>query len=817
MLDAVFMTIAVWKDIRFAVRQLRKSPGFTVLVLATLGLCIGANTAIYSVLDAVLLRPIPYPEPDRLALVVTVAGQSTEDSQTGALFEMVRDGAPGLDTAAYSDIVTGANFSGGGRLAVVRQQRVSAGFFRVLGVEPRSGREFTRAEDVPKGPALAVVSHEFWQRELGGNPAVVGKTILLRGEPHRVTGVMPRGFRSETPVDVWTPLGPSRQGEGAGENYQVVARLRPGVSWAEAGGQLTALSHFLVQMPGFPKSFPVFEERIVPYQDAVTGGMRSELLITWAAVLAVLLIGCVNVAGLLLARSGLRRREISTRLALGGSRWRIVRQLLAESLVLALGGCAVGIWAGGFSIDWLRHLGAQDFERWHTIELDGRVMLAMLGIAVLTSVLFGLFPALEMARLDIRAVLMESGRGIAGSRRHWPGNALVAGEVALSLVLLVSAGLLVRTLGYTSGLTPGFDTRNVIAAEASLQDRRYQTRQAIERLFTASLERIRKLPGVEGAGVALTLPYERPLNDGFRQLDGETGRHTMAEMVYLTPGYFETMRIPLLRGRAVLPRDKADAAPVIVVSESFARKYFHGTEAALGHHLEIEGAPREIVGVVGDVQQHSGLNGAGQPISMDPTVYLPVGQMPDLFLSGVHRWFSPKWTIRVHGAAGPLESQVQNAVAAVDPELPISHFKTMAEFEGRYTGGQRYLAGLFAVLAGLALLLSAIGIYGMISQTITQRQHEWGVRIALGATAKQTLAEAVTPGLQLAAMGICAGLLLARFAVRFLEHLLFGVHPGDPLTFLGTAAILLTVTAAASLAAALRILRMDPATTLRGD
>ncbi len=809
--------MAVWKDIRFGLRQLRKSPGFTAIVLATLGLCIGANTAIYSVLDAVLLRPIPYPEPDRLALVVTQAGRSTVDSQTGAFFEMIRDGAPGLDAAAYFDGITAANFAADGRLAVVRQQRVSAGFFRVLGVRARLGREFTRAEDVPIGPALAVVSHQFWQRELGSNPSIVGQTIMLRGEPYRVTGVMPRGFRAESPVDVWTPLRPSRQGEGAGENYTVVARLRPGVSWAEAEGQLTALSRFLMQMPGFPKTFPVFEERLVPYQDAVTGGMRSELLITWAAVLTVLLIGCANIAGLLLARSGGRRREIATRLALGGSRWRIVRQLLAESLVLALGGCVVGIGVGAFSVDWLRNLGAQDFERWHTIELDGRVMLAMLGIAVLTSVLFGLFPALQIARLDIRSVLMETGRGIAGTRRRWPANALVAGEVALSLVLLVSAGLLVRSLSYTSGLTPGFDPRNVIAAEASLQEHRYETREAVDRLFNASLERIRSLPRVESAAVALTLPYERPLNDSFRELDGETSRHSMAEMVYLTPGYFETMRIPLLRGRTVGPRDNADAPPVTVVSESFARKYFHGAGSALGHHLEIEGAPREIVGVVGDVQQHSALNGADLPISMDPTVYLPVAQMPDLFLAGVHRWFSPRWAIRARGPVGSLESQVQSAVMAVDASLPIAHFHTIAEIEERYTGGQRYLASLFAVLAGLAVLLAAIGIYGLISQAITRRHHELGVRIALGATVEQTLAEVTIPGLQLAALGICAGLLPARFAARFLEHLLFGVHPGDPLTFVTTAVLLLLVTAAASLAAGLRILRMEPAATLRGD
>jgi len=808
--------MAVWKDIRFGLRQLRKSPAFTAIVLATLGLCIGANTAVYSVLDAVLLRPLPYPEADRLGLIVTQAGRGTQEAQTGALFEIVRDGAPGLDTAAYSDTITAANFAGSGRLAVVRQQRVSAGFFRVLGGAPERGREFTRAEDVPNGPALAVVSHEFWRHELGGNPAAVGKTILLRGDPYRVIGIMPRGFRTETPVDVWTPLRPSRQDEGAGQNYTVISRLRAGVSWAEAGGQLTAVSHFLTQMPGFPRTFPPIEARLTPYQEAITGGMRGELMITWAAVLAVLAIGCANIAGLLLARSGARRREIATRLALGGSRWRIVRQMLAESLVLALGGCAVGIAVGAFSIDWLRGLGAQDFERWRAIELDGRVMLAMLGIAVLTSVLFGLFPAIRISRLDVRAVLMECGRGIAGSRRRWPEQALVAGEVALSLVLLVMAGLLVRSLSYTTDLAPGFDPRHVMAAEASLQDRRYQNRDTINHLFTDSLERIRRLPGVESAAVALTLPYERPMNDSFRELDGEA-RHAMAEMVYLTPGYFETMRIPLLGGRTISTSDNAEAGAVAVVSESFARKYFRGAGNALGHRLQIDERAREIVGVVGDVEQHSSLNGEGLPVSMDPTVYLPVAQLSDIFLTGAHRWFSPKWAMRVNGASGPLEARVQAAVMSVDGGLPLSPLKTIGQFAEQYTGGQRYLASLFAVLAGLAVLLAAIGVYGTISQAITRRQHELGVRMALGAPIQQTLAQLALPGLRLAALGIGVGLVLARFAMRFLEHLLYGVGPGDPLTFLAMAALLLVVTAGSSVAAGARILRMDPAETLRSD
>src|ERR1035437_5971708 len=516
--------MALWSDARSALRQLRKSPGFTLIVIGTLALCIGVNTAVFSVLDAVLLRGAPYPEPDRLAVVVTAfRGGGSEEfntSQTGALFETVRDHVSGLDVAAAGG-PGGANFAANDRPEYIQQQRVSAGYFRVLGVAPQTGREFSRQEDVPEGVAVAILSHGFWQRVFHGNAAVLGRSISLRGEAYTVIGIMPPDFRASSPVDVWTPLRPSRTGEGGGSNYEVIARLRPGVSWPQASEQLRSLSQALNADPAFPREMKNFEERIIPLETGATQGVRFELLLTWAAVLMVLLIGCVNIAGLLLARAGARGREIATRMALGGSRGAIVRQLLMESLMLALGGGAVGVGIGAFAIDWLKRLGAKDFELWHPIELDARVLVAMLGIAALTSLLFGLAPALQTTRLDIRSVLMEAGRGGPGGRRRWWPNALVAAEVVLSLVLLIGAGLMLRTLSSLDGLDPGFDTRNVISAQASLQDARYQTSAAVNRLYTGSLERIRHIPGVESAAVALTLPYERPLNDGFRILDGD--------------------------------------------------------------------------------------------------------------------------------------------------------------------------------------------------------------------------------------------------------------------------------------------------------
>jgi predicted permease len=804
----------LWNDARFALRQLRKSPAFTLVVLATLGLSIGANTAIYSVLDAVLLRPAPYPNLDRLALVRTHWRQNgkegEEQDQTGALFEGVRDGSRALDVAAFGGD-SGVNFAAQGHLEYVRQQRVSAGFFRVLGIAPQLGREFSRAEDTAGGPAVAVLSYEFWRRVLDEDTSWLGRAIALRGEPYTVLGIMPRGFRTSLPVDVWTPLRPSRTGEGAGQNYVAIARVKPGFSWAAASDELKALSPGIAEQAHVPRDLTI-EQRMVPFQSGSTAEVRGELLLAWAAVLMVLLIGCVNIAGLLLARAGARGREIATRMALGGSRAAIVRQLLMESLLLALGGGAVGVGIGAFAIDWLKRLGAKDFELWHPIELDARVLVAMLGVAALTSLFFGLAPALQTTRLDIRSVLMEAGRGGPGGRRRWWPNVLVAAEVALSLVLLVSAGLMLRTLSYLDGLNPGFDTRNVIGAEVSLQDARYQTSAAVNRLYTGSLERIRHIPGVQSAAVALTLPYERPLNDGFRILDGDDSEAHMTEEVYVTPGYFETMRIPVLRGREFLDSDTAKSAKVVVVSASFAARYFHGKEA-VGHHL----SGGEIVGVVGDVQQHSGLYPDHGPISVDPTLYIPVSQTSDGALQMVHTWFSPKWVIRASGPTSGLAAQIQRAVASVDSQLPIASFQTIDDLQVRITSGQRYLAALFSIFAGLALLLAAVGIYGSISQSVTQRTHELGVRMALGASVRQTITSVMKPGILLALIGAAAGYLLSLAAVRFLEHLLWGVRPTDPFAFAAAAAVLLLAAALASLAPALRILRLDPAQTLRNE
>ena len=822
---ALLAPMGIWNDCRFGVRQLRKNPGFTLVVIATLGLCLGANTAVYSVLDAVLLHAIPLPHPDRLALVTTIhrkgGAEDTDTSLTGGQFEFVRDHATNLDVAAYGS-TSGVNFAADGRAELVRQQRVSSGFFRVLGVAPLAGREFLPSEDVSGGPALVVLSYDFWQRVFFGQPSVIGRALLLRGQPYTVIGIMPRGFQTQCwcgdsagstvgPADLWTPLRPSRFGEGSGNNYGVVARLRPGVSWSQAGLQVRSLSAAMERIANTPRGVTAIEA-IEPFQRGITDELRPGLLITWAAVIAVLLIGCVNVAGLLLARAAARQREVATRMALGGSRAAIVRQLLIENLLLAFGGCALGLALGVFAVDWLRQLGADHFALWRPIALDARVFGGMASLSALTGLLFGLAPAFATSRVDLRGALAEGGRSATRSRRQWSRGLLVIGEVALSLVLLVSAGLLLKTLRYLDTLSPGFDPNHVVAAEASLQDARYQTAEAVNRLFSRSLTGIRRIPGVESAAVALTLPYERPLNDGFRLLDSQDRQMHPVELVYVTPDYFQTLGIPLLRGRVLTDSDTAQSRPVVVVSASFAARYYRGREVIGGQTSD-----GEIVGMVGDVQQHSGIYGGLGPLTREPTMYVAGSQLPDRYFQLVHTWFSPKWAIRTTLPTGAIAREVQRALASVDPLLPIGSFLTINQIERRVTENERYRATLLSVLATLALVLAALGLYGLIAQTVAQRTREWGVRLALGAAPLQIVGRVVASGLLLAGIGAGVGLVLAFAALRYLQHLLWGVRAGDPATLALSLTALLGSAALATLAPALRILQLDPAHTLRDE
>jgi putative ABC transport system permease protein len=809
------------RDLSYAVRILRRSPVFTLTALLTLTLCIGANTAIYTVVDRVLLRPLPYPQPDRLAQVTTRFERSGNDEagQTGATWEALRKGVVSLDLAATSGGFgsTGVNLVAGDHPEYVHQQRVSAGFFRVLGVAPARGREFTADEDRPNGPAATMLSHALWMRLFNGDPSAIGRSITLRGEPHTIVGVMPDGFTSGGAVDVWTPVRPCRTCEGGGQNYEIIARLRPGAPWAQAESEVAAAGQAV--MDDLYRSENSAHLRIVPLQRGQNESVRQPILILWGAVGVVLLIGCVNIAGLLMARGVARAPEIATRIALGGGRGAIVRQLLTESLVLAAGGALAGAALGYAGSRVFATLLEDAFGVARTdVGFDARVLAITAGLALCTSVAFGLLPALHASRVNLRETLVASGSpSIAGAARSWPRRGLVVVQVALGVVLLVGAGLLIRTFDHLTRLRAGFDARHVMTATLSLQDARYQTVDQVNRLFERTLAEMRRVAGVENAAVCLTLPYERALNIGGRWVGAKPGADQIGimNMTYVTPGYFDTLRIPIVRGRVFTEADAANAARAIVVNQTFVKRYSPDQDP-IGRQIAASGGSRTIVGVVGDIQQKAGWGNFG-PLATMPASYIPAAETNDAFLKIVHTWFSPSWFVRTASSREGIVGDMQRAVRSVDPLLPFAKFRTLDEVRGEAIATQRAQALLLGTLAGLALLLAAVGLYGLVANSVAERTRELGIRLALGATSGQAVLAAAIPGLVLAGVGVSIGLVAARLGARTMQHLVWGVTVGDPETFMVSAGAVLIVAAIATLVPALRIVRLNPIRALRNS
>jgi predicted permease len=814
---------ALLRDLRYAVRVLRRTPAFTLTAVITLALVVGANTAVFSLVDAVLFRPPPYPDPERLAFVVAhVRGERGEDeqlAQDAATWEAVRDHVPSLDAAVYSDIVDGVNLVVGGRAAFVDQQRVSTGYFRVLGVLPAVGREFAAVEDRPDGPAVAVLSHTVWQRHFDRDPGIVGRAIRLRGEPYQVIGVMPEGFGGAEEADIWTPLRASRRGEGGGANFLVVARLREGATWTQADEELRRVSGEALAVRGVRAeeglTGALFARRM---QDVRAGANREPLVMLGAATMAVLLIACVNIAGLMLARGVSRSKEMATRMALGGGRLAVIRQVMVESLVIGLAGGAAGLLVARLGLTGLQYLGASTFQVWEQASLDGRVLVVTAVLVVGTSLLFGLVPALQASRLSPHSALSEGGsRSVAGAARRWPGRILVISEVALGVALLVVTGLLVRTFVNLHRLDAGFDPADLVTASVSLQDARYSTSDAVSQLVEGSLRELRSMPDVEHAAVSLRLPYTRLLNWGFRFAEAPADQGAMINASYVSDGFFETFRIPMVAGRPIDAADRATSRPVVVVNRGFVRA-FSPDRPAIGRRISMSGAEREIVGVVGDVQQaDSGIRFEGRvdgPIMTTPTVYLPVAQAPAAFLNAVHTWFRPYWTTRPK-ARGQAAGAVAQAIARVDPLLPVAAEETVAAAMVRATARERLMMMLVGVLAAVALLLSALGIHGLIGHAVASRARELAIRMALGASVAGTMARVAGSGLILAAAGAALGGVLSLWGVGLVDSFLWSVGPRDPLTYAGVAAFFMLVATVASILPALRILRLDPAETLR--
>jgi predicted permease len=815
------------RDLRYAGRMLRKTPGFTAIALATLAIGIGVNTAVFTVVNTLLLKPLPYPDPARLAtvsvLIRSPRGVNENTSVDGATFLAVRGVATTVDTAVSAGgFNLGVNLVAQGVAANVKQGRVSAGYFSVLGVRPFMGREFNAEEDRAGGPPVAVLSHGLWTRVFRADPAILGQPIELKGEPYTVVGVMPEGFTTGTSYDVWTPVRPSETGEGGGSNYGMIVRLRPGVSWQEATAEVDRLggSKLLLQYQNAKnKDELTASAKLVPLQESATESIRQPLVMLWGAVGVVLLIACVNIAGLLLARSALRRREIATRLALGSSRAVVIRQLLVESAVLALAGGVLGLAVGEAVLSILLRLSTDVFPVGYPIALDGRVLGLTLLLALTTSVLFGLVPALHATRVDVQRALQESGsRAVAGGSGRWR-RVLVAGEIALSVILLTGAGLLVRTFVQLRSLDPGFDPTNVTTASVSLQDKRYDDAAKANRLFAETLAEIRRQPGVVAAGISLGLPYTRLLNLGWGRVEGATedDKGGGANVSYITPGYFEALRVPVRTGRLFGDADTDGSLPVAIVNDAFVQRFYRG-QSVVGLHIAVAGARRQIVGVVGNTRTRpSGIGGDGSALPTPYIINIPAAQTPTRTFTLVHTWFSPAWVVQSAGSVAGVQEAIRQAVAKVDPLLPIAKIESMSDVQGAALASQRFRMTLVLGLGVVALLLAAIGIHGLIASSVTERTRELGVRLALGASSGQVMKDVVVPGLLLAAVGVAIGTVGALAGARMMQAFIWGVQPRDPLTLLAVIATLLVVALFASVIPALRVLRLDPALTLRAE
>ena len=802
------------RNIRFTLRGMRRSPLFFVTSVVTLALCVGLGAATWSVVDGALWRSLPYPAPDQLASVVLYppsqgkpTGYVAVDGQT---WERIRDQGPPFKRAVYSDWVRGVNLSTEESAAFVQQQRVGAGYFDVLGVSPLLGREFDEAEDVPDGAAVAILSHGLWSRTFGADPAIVGKTIRLKGEAHTVVGVMPEGFTTPgQDADLWTPLRASTRGEGGGANYGVLARIPGGMSFEEADARMAS-----IEAP--PRDGPERVFGLMPLNETLSAGVRMPMYILLGAIGLMLVVGCANLAGLQIARSLARQSEMATRQALGGGTGVLARQIATENLLLgALGGTA-GIGVAYLILGALS--GKIEWLLWQDVGMNRVALLAALALTVVTTFLFGLAPVLQVRNPAVSRLLVSGGRGAVGGGAHALRKILLVAQVAMVTALLFAAGLLVRSYGHLQGLEPGFNPTNVLAVQYSLDDARYADAENVHRLFAETLQGIRRIPGVTAAAVSLTLPYERPLNVWCRVPgDAEDDGH-VSNAVYVTPGFFRTMEIPLLQGRVFEEADRVGAAGGLVVNQAFVESYLQGTEPLGARVSRCMGGQDglEIIGVVGNVQQNGQWGVTDQPVWETPTLYYAAAQVDGEGFQQAHVWFSPNWIVRATpGAAPTLAGEVTQVFRGVDPDLPTARVAWLSDIMEEAFASSRFEAYALLAVAMFALLLAGVGLYGIIAHEVVQRRSEMGLRMALGATTGSAVRAAAMPGIRLTLIGFLIGGVLAWAESRVMVHLIWGVTPGDPITLLGLVVVLGLLASVASFLPAARLGRLDPAVVLR--
>ena len=821
------------RSLHFALRQLRKSPGYALAVIVTLALGIGVNTAVFSMVDGFMLRRLPYAEPERIAALMThIEGSgkgghwtAEDDSHVTDDWRAVRQNAPALTVAASQGEMdnnqTGVNLKlgadAGGAARFVHAANVSTHYFEVLGIHPYLGREFTEDESRQGGPKAVILGYDLWRFTFHGDRGIIGKPVDVKGEPYTVVGVLPPNAKTpNASASLWTSLQPGVNGACQGYDCILLARLKPGATWEQAQAQLERIEVHPDNYGGVKKAWLYAR----PLQQYSGSDAKPKVLVLMIVVASILLIACANLAGLALVRISRRTQEIATRLALGASRMDVLRQFWMENLVLAVLGAGVGLALAEIILSGLKSFLPAGLVPQQGLALDTRVLVFTFGSALLTSLLFGALPALVSRRVDLRSSIAISSYAVAGGSSRLR-KTLIGAEVAMTVVLVAGAGLLVRTLAHLETLPPGFDPRNVMTAKASLDDARYHDAAAFQSLLTRSLDSMKRIPGVENAAMGLSLPYERGLNLGIQIMDGKFAGQTYgSSTAYVTPGYFSTLRMPLLAGRDFRENDSAQSEQVTVVNLSFAKQYF-GETNVLGRHIQLQmghgtALTMTIVGIVSDVTKAPGINPTG-PLSTEPVYYVPAAQFPADGLAIAHLWFQPSWVVRTHGPVSGITEKMEHAMAEADPNLPFSGFFSMDDLMKQELQMQRVEVMLLSMLAGLALLLSAVGIYALVSNLVVQRTREIGIRMALGSTIHQAMVEIGSSGMLAAAGGLAVGVGLSFFALRVLRSEIYGVGVYDPVTLLGAPVLLAIIAFIATLFPSMRITRIDPAKTLRAE
>jgi putative ABC transport system permease protein len=806
----------LWQDLKFALRMLRKNPGFTAVAMLTLALGIGANTAIFSVVNAVLLRPLPYSNSDQLLAVSQTdrASGTTGVPVSFTKFTEIGERNKSLASVAAFYPYTPSLVSEH-EPELVNAGRVSADFFRVLGIAPSRGRSFLAEEEAPGGGDVAIISDSFWHSHFAADPGLLGKTLSLDGKRVTVVGILPASFHFPLQFpepDVWLPrvfessLLTAQQVQSGAGYLNVIARMRPGETLSRTQAELTAIDGRYREQFGSYADATRYSLAATSLEESLVGPLRASLLVLLAAVGFVLLIACANVANLLLARATSRDREIGIRRALGATRARLVRQLLSESLLLAVGGGALGIFLASTLMPALRTLSPGTVPRLAEARIDASVLLFSLLLCALTGVLFGLMPSLQAAGKELQEGLKEGSRGSSqGGHRAKFRSVLVVAEIGMALVLMTCAGLLIESFARLVRVNPGLSTKNVMTFPLTLPPVRYSQAQQQEAFYRELLERVQSVPGVEAAGATSHLPLSGGARFVFFCPEGRAclgvGKDPVIAMRQVSSGYFDAVRTPLLRGRVFNEKDIAEGLPVVVVNQTTATRYWSGQEP-IGKHIanSRDKVQREIVGVVADVKFGS----LSAPNTEE--MYLPMAQAP---------WPTMTLVVRSRANSQSLVAAVRAKIAESDPDLPVTGILSMDEVVSTSVAQPRIIMQFVGVFAGFALLLAAIGIYGVMAYVVTTRKQEMGIRVALGARPADILQLVVGHGMRMTFIGVALGMVVSLALTRLLGSLLFGVRATDPLVFAGAALVLSSAAFLACYFPARRATRVDPIVVLR--